>query len=293
MIPFFQKLGMVYHVGDLEAPDFVAKLVKEEKINGVIHCAALTSPIGPWEKFYRANVLATTHLVEMAKKVSFQRFIHISTPSIYFNGKARIDVREDMPLPLPYTPYAKSKLMAEEVVDGLQAAGVPTLTLRPRAIIGPTDQVLMPRILRLMAKGIFPLFHGGTAMTDLTYVDNVVHAIALCLQAGPEAWYKKFNITNGQPRTVMSLCTEIEQELGWKIHYLPLPLTPVLSLAKAMEKIALCLGQEKEPALSAYGIGLLGLDHTLSIALARHDLGYEPPVDLSRGLKEALAPWKK
>lgn len=202
-------------------------------------------------------------------------------------------VKESEPIPHAYTNYAKSKLQGEHLVDALESFGIEVITLRPRAIIGPNDQVLLPRILRLMNKGRFPLFNKGEALIDLTFVDNVIYAIELALNADTNALYKKYNITNGEPRTLLSICQEIEASLKLKVRYVHLPLKPLLMMAKLIENIYLLLNIDKEPVLSEYSIGLMSYDHTLSIELAQKYLNYRPQVRLSEGLKRSLDAWKK
>jgi nucleoside-diphosphate-sugar epimerase len=287
----FKQLGIKFIPGDLVDSQFVESIVKD--IDIVIHCAALAAPFGLWEHFYTANVVSTQNIAEACKKYKIKRLIHISTPSIYFNGQPRLNVLESEPLPEPRTYYAKSKIMAEEIIDQLKGTGVETIILRPRAIFGPTDQVLLPRILRLMKKGRFPLFNRGNALIDLTFVDNVVHAIELSLNASEDALYKKYNITNGEPRKVVEICKEIQNGLKLKVTYLNLPLFLILFLARIVESLYLLFKIKKEPILSEYSIGLMSFDHTLSIENAKKYLNYTPKISLSEGLTKTLQSWKK
>lgn len=287
----FESLGIDFKHGDLTDSAFVDSLFHD--IDYVIHCAALTSPFGHWEKFFLANVLSTKNMVEAAKKFRVKRFIHISTPSIYFNGLPRLNVHEDEPIPPPLTNYAKSKLMGEDLVDELRSSGIETITLRPRAIFGPNDHVILPRILRLMKKGRFPLFNGGKALIDLTYSENVIDAIELSLHAPEEALYLKYNITNGESRSLLSICEELQKGLQTNVRYINLPLSPVMLAAKIIENVYMLFHIDKEPALSQYSIGLMSFDHTLSIELARKNLNYNPRITISEGLKKTLEIWKK
>jgi nucleoside-diphosphate-sugar epimerase len=283
----FEKRGVKFIAGDLVDPKFVDSLF--DGIDYVVHCAALTNPFGRWKKFYQANVVATKNCALAAKKFHIKRFIHLSTPSVYYDGTPRLAVREDEPIPKPRTNYAKSKLMADALVDDLKNAGVETITLRPRAIFGPNDHVILPRILRLMVKGRFPLFNKGSALVDMTYIENVIHAIELSLKAPSEALYKKYNITNGEPRSFLSICKEIQQCLGLKVNYFNVPLMPFMLLAKFLEGLYMIFNSDKEPALTQYSIGLMSFDHTLSIEEAQKFLHYEPIVPLSTGLKKTLS----
>ena len=287
----FKKLGIKFMTGDLTDPHFVDTLFAD--IDHVIHCAAFASPFGRWEKFYLANVVTTENIVVASKKYKIKRLIFISTPSIYYNGLPRVSIREDEIIPVPMTNYAKSKLMSEELVDSLKDHGIELITLRPRAIFGPNDHVILPRILRLMKKGRFPLFNNGAALVDFTYIGNVINAIELSLDAGEDALYRKYNITNSEPRAFISICKEIQSILKLEVKYINLPLKPLLFAAKCMENSFMFLNIDKEPSLSQYSIGLMSFDQTLSIDLAQKYLNYRPQTSLSDGLKQTLLAWEK
>ena len=64
------------------------------------------------------------------------------------------------------------------------------MILRPKAIFGPGDQALLPRMVQAARQGRLPQIGDGRNLVDLTYVKNVVHALLLALttrwrSAGP------------------------------------------------------------------------------------------------------------
>lgn len=71
--------------GDLEREDFLDEPLAD--IQTVIHSAASVKHYGSYEYFYRANVLATEHVVKFAKSTG-ARLIHISTLSVSGNSMA-------------------------------------------------------------------------------------------------------------------------------------------------------------------------------------------------------------
>ncbi len=83
----FKKLGCDFMAGDLTDKQFCAQLLKG--VDLVIHCAALSSPWGKYEVFYKSNVEATRNLLTISQKEKAGKFIFIATPSIYFNYKER------------------------------------------------------------------------------------------------------------------------------------------------------------------------------------------------------------
>lgn len=272
--------------GDLADADFTDRAVRGHE--AVVHCAALASAWGPWEDFERANVRATRHVVDACRRHGVRKLVHISTPSIYFAPRDRLLIKEDDPIPEPATHYARSKLLAEELVRSLKGSGVETVLLRPRGIFGPTDQVILPKILRLLRKGWFPLVRGGRALVDLTHVDNVALAIERSLTAPPGADGEAINVSNGEPISVKALVDLIAGELRLPVRYLPLPLGLAQGLAGAMELGWRASGAGGEPPLTRYGLGLLSYDQTLDLTKARRLLGYEPEVRLREGIIATL-----
>lgn len=277
--------------GDLADADFTDRAVRGH--DAVVHCAALASAWGPWAAFERANVRATRHVVDACLRHGIRRLVHISTPSIYFAPRDRLLIKEDDPIPEPATHYARSKLLAEEIVRQAKGRGLETVLLRPRGIFGPTDQVILPKILRLLRKGWFPLVRGGRALVDLTHVDNVAAAIERSLAAPPEADGMAINISNGEPIAVKELVSLIAGELKLPVRYVPLPLALSQGLAGAMElgwKLSHAGG---EPPLTRYGLGLLSFDQTLDLTRARTLLAYEPEVRLREGILSTLKALEK
>ena len=87
-----------YLLGDLSDRAFVESLFRH-KPDVVVNCASLCSPWGKYEHFYQSNFLTQVCLIEESKRASVERFIYISTPSIYFNYKDRQGVSEESSVP--------------------------------------------------------------------------------------------------------------------------------------------------------------------------------------------------
>jgi len=103
---------VTYELGDLSDTEFVKKIVSG--VDVIIHTAALSSPWGTYEMFYSANVKSIQNLIHFAELFGVKRFVYISTPSMYFNGKDRYNIKEIDPLPHRFVnEYANTKRMAE------------------------------------------------------------------------------------------------------------------------------------------------------------------------------------
>jgi nucleoside-diphosphate-sugar epimerase len=285
--------GIPFRAARLEATADVAALFARRPgappLRAVVHCAALSSPWGRRAAFEAANVTATRNVAEAALASRVERFVHVSTPALYFDGTDRRDVREDASLPPPQSHYARTKLAAERVIDDAVARGLAAVTLRPRALFGPGDTTIFPRLLRALERGRLPIIGDGANRVDLTFIDNAAHAVALALDAEPHVVGRKYNVTNGEPVLLWPLLARLARELGLAPPTRRVSRRAARVVARALELVHTGLGLRREPLLTRYTVGLLAADTTLDIGAARRDLGYEPLIPVEEGVRRFLA----
>jgi nucleoside-diphosphate-sugar epimerase len=262
-------------------------------VDAVWHCAALSSPWGAAADFVAANITVTQRLLQAAGQNGVMRFIHISTPALYFDYTNRFDVKESFRPKSYVNAYARTKAQAEACVQDAvwRFPRMRCIILRPRAIFGPYDQVLVPRLCRVLDErgGRLPLPRGGGVTLDLTYVENVVHAMWLASGSARAPSGSAFNITNQEPAVLRDILRQLFVEgLQRKCDIVDLPYPLLAALARGMELLSRLTG--KEPALTPYSIGALSFDMTLDNTLARELLGYLPPVSFAEGVQRT-AEW--
>ncbi|MDR3617118.1 MAG: NAD(P)-dependent oxidoreductase [Candidatus Obscuribacterales bacterium] len=280
--------GITFVAAELSDEKTVANLVQEH--DSIVHCAGLSTLWGSYRDFQVANVEATANLLNAALNNKIENFVFISTPSLYFDFKNRLNIKEDDPLTHKLVnSYAMSKLACEQLVKDAQNKGLASVVLRPRAIFGPNDRALMPRLLRLANKGWLPLIDNGKAQIDLTYVDNVAHAVALALENLPDVSGKIYNISNGEPITVSSLFNKIISEFHLNARCISIPYDLAYAAALAMEALASRAPGCPEPLLTKYTVGVIGRSQTLSIEAASRDLNYKPIVSLEDGIRHTAS----
>ncbi|MDN4494848.1 NAD-dependent epimerase/dehydratase family protein [Ureibacillus aquaedulcis] len=260
----------------------------------VIHCGALSSVWGKYEDFYNTNVFGTQNMVDAALFYSIKRFVHVSTPSIYFSlqERSKINVKEDSALPNPaVNNYAKTKRMAEEVVDEAFNHGLPTITIRPRALFGPGDNAIIPRLIKTNQKSGLPFIDGARILTDITYVENVVDAICLCLFSDERTLGKKYNITNGEPMYLNELLEKVFLLLGQPIKKKEMKYETILLAASFLEKTYRLFNIKKEPIITPYTVTVLAHSQTLNIDAAKTELGYKPRISVEEGINKFAEWW--
>lgn len=257
--------------------------------NVIVHCAALSSPWGAFDEFERANVTSTAEVIAACRANEVPRLVHISTPSLYFGFADRLAIREDAVLPPAANAYVLTKLAAERMV---RDAGLPEVAiLRPRALYGPWDQTLVPRILRVMTQGAMPIMRGGRIHLDLTYIDNAVEAVwraaTLPLPRAVNTW----NVSNGEPRELLDVLTVMAREFGLPLRTRRVPWPLVDFVARCLEILAR-LGSGQEPPLTRYSAGVLAFSQTLDVSALRNDLGWQPKVGIDEGIRRHAKWWR-
>lgn len=277
---------------DLRDAEAIKNLCRQQEV--VFHCGALSAPWGPYQDFYQINYLGTKHIIAGCQQHQVRRLIHISTPSIYNRSQDQLNLTEASPIPQrKINAYAETKWLAEQAIDAAVQEGLPVITLRPRAIFGPKDPSIFPRLLQAYDRSGIPLFKGGNNQIDITYIDNVVDACILCLNAPDSCFGKKYNITNDDPRTFLELLELLFRELQMPLKTKKIPYPIAHLLAIVLETAHKLFAPTKEPLLTRYALNVIGVSQTFDISLAKKELGYSPKVSIEEGMQRFADWWRK
>ena len=286
-----QRLGIDFIKADLSRPQEVDALC--QGIDMVVHSGAFSSLWGDPAEFWSSNVEGTRHIVDAVLKHKISRLIHISSPSVYFAFKHDENIREDADLPDRFVnDYTYSKYKAEEEVQKGVSQGMSCLILRPRALYGPGDTAIFPRILRTLESGRLKIIGSGTNLADLTYIDNAVEACVCALRVPITESGRIYNVTDGTPLPLWPLLTSMAQQLGYPRPTRRVPLWIARWAARFLEKYHRLFRPHSEPLFTEYSVGILGYSLTLNIDRARIELGYRPQVSSQEGVQRLLEWWK-
>lgn len=249
-------------------------------VDTVFHLAALSAPWGPSAAFEEINVEATLRLAVSSARAGCRRFVHVSTPSIYAERRDRVGLREgDPPARRLANTYAESKWRAERLLAEVDLA---VTIVRPRAIVGPDDTVLLPRFLRAIRRRRVPLPGGGEALIELTDARDVARALIAAADAPPTA----VNISGGAPRPVRAIVERVAARLGCPIDIVAVPRAVALAGAGLLEVAGRVTG--REPAITRYGVKTLGWSQTFDLSHARAHLGWAPTISPEDAIDHAL-----
>ena len=248
--------------GDLRSYERVHAAVRG--CDAVLHQGALPSvprsvqdPITSSE----INIGGTLNVLLTARDEGVRRVVVASSSSVYGDtpGLPRVETMAASPL----APYAVAKLAAEQYALSFHRVyGLESVALRYFNVFGPRQDpmshysAVIPRFIVALQHGQAPeIFGDGEQSRDFTYVDDVVQANLLAIDA-PEAAGRAFNVACGRQRSLNDLVRVLNRLLGTEIDAVHSPPRP----GDVMHSLA-------------------------DITLARRLLGYEPAVDFESGLQ--------
>jgi nucleoside-diphosphate-sugar epimerase len=273
--PRLEAMGAEVRLADLTDPRVAAALC--EGVDAIFHAAALSSPWGRPEVFQAINVTATQSLLAAAKAAGADSFVFVSSPSVYTRPRDQVGLTEADPMAVrPMNAYAATKGQAERLVLAANAPGFATTAIRPRAIVGPDDKVLLPRVLRLVERGRFPIMRDGAALIELTDVRDAARSLVLADQRRATVAGRPFNISGGRPVAVRDLALSLGDALGRPLTLVPVSVGVAMTAASVMQTVCNLLPGHPEPPLTPYSVAALAWSQTFDLTQAREALGYEP-----------------
>ena len=230
----------------------------------------------------RANAEGTTALLEACQKAGVRRIAMASSSSIY--GDTPTLPKEESVTPSPMSPYALSKLTAEQA-GGIFARtyGLEVYALRYFNVFGPRQDpasqysAVIPKFITLIQQGNTPTIYGdGMQSRDFTFIDNVVYANLLA--AGVE-------VGEAGTRAGAGIGGEVDgREHGGSFHVLNIGCGDRYTLLDVVAALNDIMGTDVEPGHAEGRPGDVRHSHA-AIDRARDVLGYKPLVDFETGLR--------
>ena len=192
-----------FYQGDLKNKFLVSQILRNEKIDAVMHFAAyslvpesMKNPL----KYYDNNVWGMIALLEAMRDARVNYLVFSSSAATYGIPK-KLPITEDSPLN-PINPYGDTKLMMEKIMHWADKAnGIKSVALRYFNVAGASkdgqtgedhapETHLIPNILNSAVKGDnkFTIFgndydtQDGTNVRDYIQVTDLIDAHILALQ---------------------------------------------------------------------------------------------------------------
>jgi nucleoside-diphosphate-sugar epimerase len=257
------------------------------RFDAVVHAAALSAPWGAPAAFRAQNVTATENVLAFARRCG--KFVFVSSSSVFYRHGDQFGITEDTPFPArPINLYAATKVEGERLV---RESGLPYVIVRPRAVFGPGDTVLFPRILRAARKGVLPRMKradGTTPVGDLIYIENLSYYIERALALSCKG---AFNLTNNEPVDLFAFLQDVVGRLGLRPAERAVPVGAAFAVARLMEWGSRFLGGYREPPITRFGVEVMAYSKTFDVSRAISTLG-PPPVSLAEGVERFVA-WQR
>jgi nucleoside-diphosphate-sugar epimerase len=275
-------------VTDYVRHDLRGPLALARRLDAVVHCAGLVVPWARPSAFASANVLGTRHVVDWCRDNGRPYLVQVSSSSVLYRNRDQFGLTEESPV----TPdaqqlnaYSRSKRIGERVAAGYQGKWA---VVRPRAVFGPGDTILLPRILAAASRGVLPVLErsrGRRVVADLTYVDTVAHYVITAVEREVTGTY---NLTNGEHVELYPFLLDVLRRLGYRPRLPRVPVGIAMALAGAAEVVSAAAGGYREPPLTRFGVSMLAYSRTFDAAKCQRDLG-PPAVSLTEGVERLIA----
>lgn len=234
----------LFVLGDILDEALLATLFREHKFDAVIHFAGLKA-VGDSVKdplaYYQTNVAGSLSLFSAMAAAGVFRLVFSSSATVYGEPEV-MPISEQYPIGAPKSPYGRSKLIVEQVLEDLVRAddrwAIATLRYfnpvgaHPSGLIGEnpngTPNNLLPYISKVVT-GKLPylsiygndyLTFDGTGVRDYIHVTDLANGHVSALRyiaetTGLHAW----NLGTGVGYSVLQVIAAFEKVSGVKVPH--------------------------------------------------------------------------
>lgn len=235
-----------YKVDLCNLEDTRAVFEENTDISGIIHFAAYKSvpeSVANPLMYFRNNITSLLNVLQCAKEYDVKHIVFSSSCSVYGNAQ-KLPVNEATPLQAPESPYARTKVMGEEICrDFIKAnEGFKVILLRyfnpvgahPSSLIGEMNEKpenLVP-VITQTAIGLRPSMQvfgsdydtkDGSCVRDYIHVMDIASAhtkaLTQSIAASLPSDCEIFNLGTGNGISVLELIKAFESVAALKLNY--------------------------------------------------------------------------
>ncbi|MCF7796669.1 MAG: GDP-mannose 4,6-dehydratase [Lentisphaeria bacterium] len=253
-----------FYEGDIRDAGLMKQLFRENRINVVIHLAAMAGVRPSFQTpslYVDVNLNGTNLVFRHAMEQGVEKILYASSSSVYGNAP-KVPFAETDNIDHPISIYAATKRANEkQAKTWFSFAGIPMVGLRFFTVYGPRQrpEMAIHKFTRALYQNEpIALFGDGQTYRDYTYVDDIVAGIL-----SVEAIADGYDVVNlGESQT-----------------------TTLIDLIRMLEEIT---GQTADIRFQKMQKG--DVDRTFAqIDLAREKYGYHPTTDMQTGLRRFVA----
>ena len=270
------KPGFVY--GDITDKNSLADFVRN--IDICIHLAAFVGH-GSVEDFRRVNVQGTRNLCEAIISDNPDcRLINCSSiAALRIKGKIKLE----------FTHYAKSKKMADNVVEEMiQEKGLKAVTIYPGLIYGPYDIKFIPTLIKNLENNKIFFLTGGEKDSPLIYIDDLCDLFLKVIVNKETVGRKYIGVGPGE-LGIHDVFKAIAKKLSLPEPTKRYPKFPYLVAAVIMESVYSFFRIKRPPTITRRIVDILSIN--FEVKRYKNDnkaVGWEPRVNFEQGLNSFI-----
>ena len=248
----------------------LAQMVPElpQQYDVVLHAAGKAHVVPKTEEekqqFFDINYQGTVNLCKALERVGVPKaLVFISTVAVY-GCEYGEQITEEHPLN-GETPYAKSKIMAEEyLTKWCSEHGVVLGILRPSLLVGKNAPGNLGAMVNGIRKGFYMNIAGGKVTKSVLMAEDIARILPLVAEKGGV-----YNVCDTRQPSFGELSVSVARQLGNRK-----PISIPYWMAWCMAMVGNLLGP-KAP-INSYKLEKMTRNLTFSNEKARKELGWEP-----------------
>ncbi|MBI2848119.1 MAG: NAD(P)-dependent oxidoreductase [Chloroflexi bacterium] len=267
LAPYLDKEVKVV-IGDMLELPLLYRIIEENNVDSIIHLGFLGKDTASFYQTQKANVDATTEVLEAARVFGLRRVTYISTVGAYFVGKRYppTAMHEDMDLPLTANMYSTYQKKASEQIclAFAQEYGLSIPIIRPGFPWGPLaldTQFVAERPWAQMVENAVagkPSDYShicGVRKTLYIYFRDLAKAISL-VHLAPSLRHNVYNASDGESHSLVEFADAVREVI------------PEAEIKLGM------IRSQKDVDLPP-----------MSYARIKEDVGFTPDYDVRRGVR--------
>ena len=209
-----ESVGIRIYSSDLSDTQPLEEIFTAVGFDAVVHLAGEAFVPSGWKdpgRMLKSNTLCTINLLQAARNIDWKgTFLFVSSSDVYGSpAAAEMPLTEDSPT-APLSPYASSKLAAEQFAGYFNSESIRVIIARPFNHIGPGQRAsfvvpsFLLRIREAMRNNQKTIPVGELrAGRDFTDVRDVVRAYGILLKNGKAG--EKYVICSGRAVTIQEI----------------------------------------------------------------------------------------
>jgi nucleoside-diphosphate-sugar epimerase len=191
------------------------------------------------QQYFETNIPGAENICAFASAARCNRVVFLSSIAVYGPSEK---MKDEQSLPVPVTPYGRSKLEAEEIHQTWQAANPERrlLILRPGVVFGPGEKGNVTRLIRSIVNRYFFYMGNRTVRKAGGYVKELclVTRFGLDYQDGSDEHKTILNFSMNPPATMQTFVDTIRRVVGRRHAPPAVSRTLLLGVAYLVDAVA-------------------------------------------------------